>query len=137
MDVTKVPFVEKIGIVRGADDILRLPYNESMQNHLQTIHAGAQFVLAETASGEALQKLFPELVGKVIPVLRDSNIKYKKSAIKSITAHPAITDDAVVKFKEQFEKKGRASISVDVEIKDQDDFVTSAGIFNWFVQSIV
>ena len=137
MDVTKVPFVEKVGIVRESDDILELPYNESMQNHLQTIHAGAQFVLAETASGEALQKLFPDLVGQVVPVLRNSNIKFKKPAKKSITAHPSITDDSVAKFNEQFGKKGRASISVDVEIKDLEGIVTSTGIFIWFVQSIV
>ena len=35
-----------------------------------------------------------------------------------------------------FQKKGRASISVDVEIKDIENTVTCVGKFNWFVQSI-
>ncbi|MCK4671138.1 MAG: DUF4442 domain-containing protein [Candidatus Aegiribacteria sp.] len=43
-----------------------------MQNHLQTIHASAQFTLAETASGEMLRIELPELVGKVVPIFRDS-----------------------------------------------------------------
>ena len=80
MDVTKIPFVEKVGIVQKSDGRLELPFNESVHNHLHTIHASAQFVLAETASGEILQTLFPELVGKVVPVLRDSKIKFKKSS---------------------------------------------------------
>jgi acyl-coenzyme A thioesterase PaaI-like protein len=63
MDVTKIPFVEKVGIVRQPDGGLGLPFNESVHNHLQTIHASAQFTLAETASGEVLQVLFPEIVG--------------------------------------------------------------------------
>lgn len=137
MDVTKIPFVEKVGIVRQSDGGLELPFNESVHNHLQTIHASAQFALAETASGEVLQTLFPELVGKVVPVLRDSNIKFKKPAQKTISAHPSVTDDSLTKFKDQFARKGRSSISVSVEVKDHEGVITSVGVFNWFVQSVV
>ena len=136
MDVVKIPFVEKVGIERQPGGDLGLDFDETVHNHLQTIHASAQFALAETASGEALQTLFPELVGKVVPVMRDSNIKYKKPAKKSITAHPSIAEEVITKFKQQLDKKGRASISVVVEIKDQDNVVTSTGTFNWFVQSM-
>ena len=136
MDVTKIPFVEKVGIVRKSDGGLELPIIESVHNHLQTIHASAQFALAETASGEVLQTLFPDLVGKVIPVLRDSNIKFKKPAQNAITTHPSVTDESISKFKEQFAKKGRSSISVNVEVKDHAGVITSVGVFNWFVQSV-
>ncbi|MHC4537412.1 MAG: YiiD C-terminal domain-containing protein [Planctomycetota bacterium] len=136
MDVTTIPFVEKVGIVRSSQGLLELPFNETMQNHLQTIHAGAQYALAETASGEILQRIFPELVGKVVPVLRETQIKYKKPAIKTISAHPTVSDEAVSKFKEQFKRKGRSLISVNVEIKDSENVVTCVGIFKWFIQSI-
>ena len=136
MDVTKIPFVEKVGVIRSSKGILELPFNDTIRNHLHTIHAGAQFALAETASGEILQTIFPELVGKVVPVLRDSQIKYKKPATKTISAHPAVSDKAVSKFREQFKKKGRSSISVNVEIKDSENVVTCVCIFKWFVQSI-
>jgi acyl-coenzyme A thioesterase PaaI-like protein len=136
MDVTVIPFVEKVGVRRSVEGVLELPFNETIQNHLQTIHASAQFTLAETASGEVLQTIFPELVGKVVPVLRDSQIKFKKHAIKTISAHPTVPDEAISKFREQFEKKGRSSISVNVKIKDSENVVTSVSTFNWFVQSI-
>jgi len=136
MDVTTIPFVEKVGIIRSSKGLLELPFNESIQNHLKTIHAGAQFALAETASGEILQRIFPELVGKVVPVLREAHIKYKKPAIKTISGHPTISDEAISKFKEQFKRKGRSTISVNVEIKDSENVVTCVSIFKWFVQSI-
>ena len=136
MDVTKIPFVEKVGILKSDTGKLKLPFDNTIHNHLQTIHASAQFALAETASGEMLQSLFPELVGKVIPVLRDSQIKFKKPAIKTISAYPMVADDVILKFKEQFEARGRSSILVNVEIKDSENVITCSGNFNWFVQRL-
>jgi len=136
MNVIEIPFVHKVGIQRNTDGVLELPFDQSIQNHLQTIHASAQFTLAETASGEILQTIFPELVGKVVPVLRGSEIKFKKPAIKTISAHPTVSDEAISNFNEQISKKDRALISVEVQVKDVDGTVTCTGTFKWFVQLI-
>ena len=136
MEIINIPFVKKVGVQRDQEGNLTLGFDESNQNHLQTIHAGALFALAESASGEALQICFPELVGKVAPVVRDSQIKFKKPAVKSVMAYASIADDSILKFKEQFEKKKRSTISVDVAVKDADGNGVCIGSFNWFVQSI-
>ena len=78
MDVVQIPFVKKVGITQAVNGKLELAFSDDTHNHLATMHASAQFTLAETASGEFLQTLFPELVGKVIPVLRDATVKFKK-----------------------------------------------------------
>jgi acyl-coenzyme A thioesterase PaaI-like protein len=136
MKVIEIPFVDKIGIQRNSDGELELPFYTGVQNHLETIHASAQFALAETASGEILQHSFPELVGKVVPVLRESQIKFKKPAHKKIIACPSVTSESLSKFEEQISKKGRALISVEVQVKDVDGQVTCTGTFKWFVQQI-
>ncbi|MBN4082192.1 YiiD C-terminal domain-containing protein [Mariprofundus ferrooxydans] len=136
MNIIKIPFVRKVGIEKNDDGFLYLQFDESVYNHLQSIHASAQFTLAETASGEILQMEFPELVGKVVPMLRDSQIKFRKPALQSVIAYPSISDDSVQKFKELLLKKGRASISVNVEVKDNEGTTTCTGVFNWFVQYI-
>lgn len=136
MDVLNIPFVEKVGITKSADDRLELAFSSGVQNHVQTLHASAQFTLAETASGEALQREFPKLVGKVIPILRDSEIKFKKPALKNVYAEAVVSDESHIKFSEQFSRKGRASIQVSVQVKDVDGTVTCIGTFNWFVQKI-
>ncbi len=136
MEIIKVPFIKKAGVGKDQEGNLTLNFEESNLNHLQTIHASALFTLAESSSGEALQIHFPELVGKVAPVVRDSQIKFKKPAIKSVTAFPSISGTCISKFKEQFKRKSRASITVDVTIKDSDENTVCAGTFSWFVQGI-
>ena len=136
MDVIEIPFVKKVGITKTKNNELELAFSKENHNHLETMHASAQFTLAETASGEFLQTLFPELVGKVIPVLRDATVKFKNPAVKNIIAYPSIPEEVREKFDTQFSKKGRASISVDVEIKDIEKTVTCIATYNWFVQKI-
>ena len=136
MNVLEIPFVQKVGLRRNRDGYLTLPMDKSNENHIQTVHASAQFTLAETLSGEALQKMFPHLEGQVVPILRESAIKFKKPATGEIYGLAHIDDTIKEKFEEQLEKKGRASISVDVEIKDTNEIVTCSGRFEWFIQKI-
>ena len=136
MNVLEIPFIQKIGLARNKDNFLALPMDKSNENHLQTVHASAQFLLAETTSGEALQKLFPHLEGHVLPVLRASEVKFKKPAVGDIYGVAHIDAIAKEKFEEQLLKKGRASISVDIEIKDSNAVLTCSGRFEWFVQTI-
>lgn len=136
MEIIEIPFVKKVGIGKNPEGNLTLDFVESNQNHLQTIHASAIFTLAESASGHALLTTFPELVRKVAPVVRDSQIKFKKPAVKSITAFPSIAEDSISKFKEQFKKKQRSTITVHVAVKDIDGNIVCIGSFNWFVQGI-
>jgi len=136
MNVLEIPFVKKVGITKNKNVELELAFKEDSHNHLQTMHASAQFTLAETASGEFLQTLFPDLAGNVIPVLRDASVKFKKPAVKDIIAYPSIRDEVKDKFNTQFSKKGRATISIDVTVKDIEGTVTCLASYNWFIQNI-
>jgi acyl-coenzyme A thioesterase PaaI-like protein len=136
MEITSIPFVKKLGLEQNLDRALQLTFNETVQNHLHTIHAGAIFTLAETASGEALQQIFPELVGKVVPVLRDAQVKYKKPATNTITAFSSVTEEDISQFRAFFGKKGRSLIAVSVEVRDPEGMVVCLGVFNWFIQRI-
>jgi len=136
MNILDIPFVKKVGLTRNKDNLLALPMDKSNENHIQTVHASAQFLLAETMSGEALQNLFPHLVGKVVPILRASEVKFKKPAMGDIYGVAHIDDETKALFEAQLAKKGRASITVDVEIKDSHEILTCSGRFEWFVQTI-
>lgn len=136
MDVTSIPFAETVGIKRSDDGRLMLPCVRSVHNHLETIHASAQFALAETASADALQFLFPELVGKVLALLRESKVKFRSPAVSELYAFASISEQSAVKFKKQLEQKGRALIEVEVKLSDADGAITSAGLFNWLLQEL-
>ena len=135
MKATDIEFVKLVGIEQSENSV-SLAYKKDVLNHIESIHASAQFTLAETQSGLFLQELFPELVGKVVPMLRESKIKYNKPALKSIVAFASSSDENVTKFKEQFSKKGRSTLSVSVDIKDSEGVLTACSEFIWFVQKI-
>jgi len=136
MEILNIPFVSKIGLQKCAEGNLRLLYAEENSNHLKSLHAGAQFTLAETASGNYLQSNFPDLAPVVIPVLRDAQVKYKKPAMKDLKAYVSIKDEVRSKFFTQIGGKGRGLIALDVLLKDSDGITTFEGTFNWFIQKI-
>ena len=138
MDVTQIPFNKFIEISPSDtnDHVLVLAFKEHMKNHLGFFHASAQFALAEACSGLSLQKQFPHLANSVLPVLRKSEIKFKKPAESDIQAHAGISDESKTKAEDQLEKKGRAIITVPVEVVDQNGTVTMVGSYEWFVQKI-
>ncbi len=138
MDVTQIPFSKLIEISRSNTDdhTLELRLRDNMKNHLGTFHASAQFALAEAGSGLSLQRYFPQLEGSVLPVLRKAEIKFKKPAQSDIQAKATLTVEKKEKFEHQFKEKGRAFISVPVEVIDQNGTVTMTGTYEWFVQKL-
>ena len=138
MDITQIPFNKFIEISpSSADDCaLELAFNDHMQNHLGTFHASAQFALAEACSGLALQRHFLHLTDSVVPLLRKSELKFKRPAQSTILAKAYLSPKIKEDFEHQLKKKGRAIIAVPVEIVDQQGNITLTGTYEWYVQKI-
>jgi acyl-coenzyme A thioesterase PaaI-like protein len=138
MNITEIPFNKFIEIAsdRESPSNLCLAFKDNLKNHLGTFHASAQFALAEACSGLSLQKHFPHLENSVVPVLRKSEVKFKKPALSNILAKSVIDQDHKKKFEQQLERKNRASIQVAVDIVTQDGTVTMSGVYEWYVQKI-
>jgi acyl-coenzyme A thioesterase PaaI-like protein len=138
MDITQIPFNKFMEISHSNTDdhVLELGFKDDMKNHLGTFHASAQFALAEACSGLSLQKHFPHLENSVVPVLRRSDIEFRKPAESDIHAKASITTETKTKAEEQLEKKGRTVITVPVEVIDTNGTITMTGTYDWFVQKI-
>ena len=135
MRAVEIPFVSHIGIEEWTGDTLQLSPAEETGNHVGTIHAAALFALAETQSGVYLQSLFPEYgVDEVLPLLRGSNLKYRAPASSTVYAVATTSIEEQERFLSQFERKGRAGITVAVTLKDSTETVVMTGEFSWFVQ---
>lgn len=139
MDVTQIPFNKLLGICKcsGPDEgLLMLRKGECYTNHLNTVHAGAQFALGEAASGEYLLQRFKAFVEKetIIPVVRNAEVKFRKAGTGEIKATAAISDDVAGRTMESIEKKGRALIPVSVIISDSSGNITMTATYEWFVQ---
>jgi len=135
MDILKIPFIELLNIKRDNSTLIIEPI-KSLENHLGTMHAGAIYTLAETQSGLYLQNIFKDLLNSAIPILRSSTIKYKKEINSKVEARANAKLEDLERFFDIFIKKGRAIISVDVDIVDRDNILYAVASFNWFVQKI-
>ena len=136
MRVTEIPFVKHLSIEQEGSQLFLSP-NVELENHIGTIHASAQFSLAETQSGLFLQERFADIEGgEVLPLLRSSSVKYKSPATTRLRAVAKVEDEVERKFREQFKRRGRATIAIEVELLNSSDEVTMMGEFVWFVQSL-
>ena len=125
-----IPFSNTIGIQKGV-----LDNHHDVQNHIGSIHAGAQFTFAETASGEYLTSLF-DVKGGYVPLLREASVKYKKQALSCLHSEVFVDDIALEAFVKRYETKGRATIVAEVKLFDDEGDVTCVGSFKWFVSKV-
>src|SRR5574340_502117 len=139
MDVTQIPFNRFLKILKcepSDEGLLMLRESECYANHLNTVHASAQFALGEAASGEYLLERFKDIPDKelLIPVVRNAEVKFKKPGKGAIKASAKITEDLVNQAIASIEKKGRALIPVSVSISDSAGNITMTATYEWYVQ---
>jgi acyl-coenzyme A thioesterase PaaI-like protein len=115
------------------DTILMLEGWVKYQNHLGTVHASAQYALAEASSGEIIERNFGDWNGAYFPVVRKFEVKYKNPAKGSLFSTGFIDADGATKAKKQLSEKGRTLVDVMVRIMDEGENITLEGTFTWFI----
>ena len=141
MDVTRIPFNKHVGISRadsGEAATLELAESGHLLNHLNTIHASAQFALGEAASGECLLREFADVLEEntVVAVVRRAEVKYRHPAKGRLRARASIGHEARTQAVEALAKKGRAIIPVNVDVLDPEDKVSMTAIYEWFARRV-
>jgi acyl-coenzyme A thioesterase PaaI-like protein len=137
MDVTGIPFNRFMGLVKSEDpavSLLELKPSDDLLNHIGSVHAAAQFALAEACSGEYVLRRFAEFETSCIAFVRSSEVKFKKMASGSLRSRASLDDEAADKLLRDLEKKGRAFATVNVEVFDGEGDVTMLASFDWYVQ---
>ena len=133
--VTELPFCQMLGLQRGdASSQLTLPEGTQYLNHLGTVHAGALLTLAEAASGEFLLSRFGKVEG-IVPVVRRLEAKFRKPAHGTITSKIATPQEQLNDVQRDLDAKGRASISIAVDLHDQSSTHVLSAEVEWFIAS--
>ena len=137
MDALDLRFSSMVGLRRSdRHDLGSLCLDDApdVHNHLHTIHAAAQFALAEAASGDFLQTRFAALASAHVGMVRRSKVTYRSPARGTIYARPSADERRLREFESRLVTRGRAFVSVDVTVCDTAGTVTMSGEFEWFVQ---
>jgi acyl-coenzyme A thioesterase PaaI-like protein len=132
--VTGLPFNRLLNLQSTGDDahLLRLPVGGQYLNHLGTVHAGALLALAEAGSGEFLLRSLGGAKG-VVPVVRRLEAKFRKPANGAVTASASVAEGALDELRAGLAAKGRALISVNVELHDESGAHVLSASVEWFI----
>jgi acyl-coenzyme A thioesterase PaaI-like protein len=135
VNVTAIPFNRFLGLqAEGAS--LTLPANPNYQNHIGTVHAGAQFALAEAASGQWLLSRFGAESARNLAVVRHADVKFRRPATGELAAQADVAPEDAERFLDTLSRRGRAVIEVRVRLLDADGNVTLEASFEWFAQRV-
>jgi len=135
MDVAAIPFNQFLGL-RAGEHALTLPADAKYLNHLGTVHASAQFALAEAASGQWLGDRFGEAVAQHAAVVRHADVKFRRPASGELTTRASASAGEAERFLETVASRGRATIEVRVQVLDANGTATLDSAFEWFAQRI-
>ncbi|GEP44516.1 DUF4442 domain-containing protein [Brevifollis gellanilyticus] len=135
--VTELPFNTFLGITPASEpnQMLQLPAGGQYLNHLGTVHASALLALAEASSGEYLLKHFGSSEG-VVPVVRHIEAKFRKPANGSVHSSVITAPEALAQLNADLTAKGRALISVTVELHDESGTHALTASVEWFIQRV-
>jgi acyl-coenzyme A thioesterase PaaI-like protein len=135
MNVADIPFNRFLGL-RSDGSVLTLPADPKYQNHIGTVHAGAQFSLAEAASGQWLLGKFGDAAADYLAVVRHVEVKYRRPATGELTTKAEVFPEEAERFRDTLERRGRASIEVRVQVLGADKGITLEATFEWFAQRV-
>lgn len=130
-----VPFNQALGIeildIGEHHTAVRLPQDDRLLNHVGTQHAGALFTAGEWATGVAMSALLGDRVTSSVLLAERAEVHYRAPASGPIvaTARPRSTD-----LLERLDAEGRARVTVDAELVDEDGAVVVEMAVDWYVK---
>ena len=135
MKIKSIPFNQLIGLTPAEPPrILTLDQSDRLTNHLGTVHASAQLALAEATSGQVLINRFGESTDETLVVVRRVEAKFRAPLLGRVVSRTSISDDALRVFSEKLNSRGRASVSIPVEVLDEHENVGLVATIEWFSQ---
>jgi hypothetical protein len=137
MDIEGIPFHRLIGVRAprpGEAAMLALDDGPGLHNHLGTIHASAQYALAEACSGALLLDRLGDLASTVVPVLRRGEVKYRHPARGTLCASAALAAVDEARVRSELATKGRSMVQIAVQVVDPAQAVVLTAALYWFLQ---
>jgi uncharacterized protein (TIGR00369 family) len=133
-----VPFAGFLGISYdevGPDrTVLRLADDPAKHNHIGTLHAGALFSLAESASGLAVTAAIADKLAGVTPLAAKAEITYQRIARGDVTATARIDGD-VAEVLATLDREGRVRFPVVVDLTDESGEVAAVVRVEWHLRT--
>ncbi len=116
------PFLVTLGIKVGSATssavTLTLPYRPELSNHIQSLHAGAQFALGEATAVSIVALVFADHLDTTNILTAQSSITYRRPAQGDLSATVSLTPEVAASSRTAWTQSGRTRILLEVEIQD-------------------
>lgn len=126
---------KRLGIKASSlpDYLLELPAGPNVLNHLDTIHASAIYSLAEISSGYYLRANFRDIADQTIPILRGSQVKFKKIGSGNLYSTVRLIGTTLKDIRASLESRRKSLFLIQVKIVNEQEDVVMTGDYEWFV----
>ncbi len=136
MNIAKLPFNQHLGLQPprpNEDALLVLDESPELLNHVGTLHAGALYALAEAGSGRFLVQALGEKSDTIGALLRKASAKYAAPANGRLLAQSKTDPATITDALETVETKGRALVSIEIQLVNEANERVGAFEFTWFL----
>jgi uncharacterized protein (TIGR00369 family) len=132
-----VPFAKSVGValLEVGDGFAKaqLVQRSDLSNHIGTMHAGALFTLAETASGAAMAGAFVDMIGRLRPVTAEARITYQKLARGTVSC-TAATSEPAEELRRRLGQEQKVIFDVLVELFNEEGQPVATMTVSWNVR---
>ncbi|WP_221088396.1 DUF4442 domain-containing protein [Deinococcus aquaedulcis] len=112
------------------------PDTAPFRNHLGTIHAGVQFLLAEAVSGAAFAGAFAAQLMSAVPLIEKLETHYVNRAVGDLTARAELADPATQPGAHaDFAREGKARLVVNVTVQDGEQKDVMRAVAHWYIRA--
>ncbi|GHF55480.1 acyl-coenzyme A thioesterase PaaI-like protein [Deinococcus metalli] len=112
------------------------PDSAPYRNHLGTIHAAAQFLLAEAVSGAAFAGAFAAQLGHAVPLIERLDTHYIGRAVGDLSARAQIDPATIAGAHAAYAAEGKARLTVHVTVQDGENKDVMRAAAHWYLRSM-
>lgn len=111
------------------------PDSAPFRNHLGTIHAGAQFLLAEAVSGAAFAGAFAAQLTQAVPLIERLETHYVSRAVGDVQARAEIELADLPAAHASYAQEGRARLALQVSVTDGENKEVMRAVAHWYLRA--
>jgi len=110
------------------------PDTPPFRNHLGTIHAGAQFLLAEAVSGAAFAGAFAAQLPEGVPLIEKMETHYVARAQGDLKAQATVDPAALPAAHEVYAAESKTRLVLEVVVRDGEDKEVMRAVAHWYLR---
>lgn len=135
----RVPFARELGLrfdETGPERaVVSMPFATQRTNHVNTVHAAAEFGLGESASGTLVFAVFHDLSGEgFVPLVASSTIaNYRRPAPGDLRAEATLSKEEQARVRADLATAGKARFTVPITITNADGAVACEMRTEWAI----